>query len=62
MPSEYNVESMPMVKRLYGFDVLADSSDSGRYVDHLELFMHVRPNDPDMKTKRKTKGVLRIDL
>ena len=62
MPAEYNAESRRMVKRQYGFDVLAAGPDSLRYADRLKFFLRVRPNDPEMRTNRKTKGVLRIEL
>ena len=62
MPAAYNVGSFRMVRRMYGFDVLAARSDSPRYADYLEWFGQVRPNDPEMRTSRKTKGVLRIEL
>lgn len=61
-PAEYNVQSGRLVKRLYGFDVLPAVQGSQAYEKHLHLFSRVRLDDPEVKTNRTTKGVLRIDL
>ena len=61
-PTEYNVQSKGMVKKLYGFDIRSAAPDDPDYVDYLEWFLQVRPDDPGVRTSRKTKGVLRIDL
>jgi hypothetical protein len=62
IPAEYNVRSIRMVRRKYGFDVRAVVPDSPSYAKYLEFFSRVRRDDPEVSTKRTTKGLLRIEL
>ena len=62
IPAEYNVQSMRMVRKKYGFDVRAAAPDGPDYADYLEFFSRVRPDDSEVRTNRTTKGLLRIDL
>lgn len=61
-PLEYNIQSKPMVRKLYGFDVLSAADDSEAYLRLLDFFSCVKPNDPDQKTNQERKGLLRIEL
>ena len=62
IPAEYNVRSMRMTRRKYGFDVLAVAPNSSEYAGWLDFFSRVRDDDPEVRTKRTTKGLLRIEL
>ena len=62
VPAEYNVRSMRMVKRKHGFDVRAVAPDSQEYTTSLEFFSRVRRDDPEVRTNRTRKGLLRIEL
>lgn len=62
LPIEYNVQSERMVRRLYGFDVLAAIDGSDAYTRHTDFFSRVRLDDPEQRTSRSRKGLLRIDL
>jgi len=62
IPAEYNVQSMRMVRKKYGFDVRAAALDSPDYLNYLEFFSRVRPDDSDVRTNRTIKGLLRIEL
>ena len=59
-PSEYRIQSMRMMKKEYGFDLLVSTEGSEAYFRRLELFAPVRQDDPDFGASRKTKGVVRI--
>ncbi len=61
-PLEYNIQSKPMVKKLYGFDVLPAVDGSEAYQRFLDFFSRVKPNDPDQNTSQERKGLLRIEL
>ena len=61
-PLEYNIQSKPMVRKLYGFDVLTASDGSEAYRRLLDFFSRVKPNDPDQRTSQERKGLLRIEL
>lgn len=61
-PMEYNIQSKPMVKKLYGFDVLPAVDGSDAYQRLLDFFSRVKLNDPDLKTSQERKGMLRIEL
>lgn len=61
-PLEYNIQSKPMVRKLYGFDVLPAVDGSETYQRFLDFFSRVKLDDPDQNTSRERKGVLRIEL
>lgn len=61
-PMEYNIQSKTMARKLYGFDVLPAVDGSETYQRVLDFFTRVKLDDPDQKTSRKSKGVLRIEL
>ncbi len=61
-PLEYNVQSKPMVRKLYGFDVLPAADGSEAYQRYLAFFSRVKLSDPDQYTSQERKGVLRIEL
>ena len=61
-PMEYNIQSKRAVKKQYGFDVLPAIEGSEVYEEYLRLFSQVRPDDPEQRTTRTTKGLLRIEL
>lgn len=62
LPMEYNVQSKRMVRRLYGFDVLSAIDGSDAYLKQVDFFSRVRLDDPEQRTSRSRKGLLRIDL
>ncbi len=62
LPVEYNVQSKRMVRRLYGFDVLTAIDGSNAYAKYIGFFSRVRLDDPEQRTSRSRKGLLRIDL
>lgn len=61
-PMEYNIQSKPMVRKLYGFDVLPAVDGSETYQRFLDFFSRVKLTDPDQHTSQELKGVLRIEL
>ena len=61
-PSEYRIQSMRMIKKEYGFDLLVSTEGSEAYFRRLELFALVRQDDPDFGASRKTKGLVRINI
>jgi len=61
-PVEYRVQSVRMVQKAYGFDILVAVANSRRYLERLGLFSQVRTDDPGLRTSGKTKGLLRINL
>jgi hypothetical protein len=61
-PLEYNIQSAPMVRKLYGFDVLPAVDGSETYRRFLDFFSRVKLNDPDQYSSQEGKGVLRIEL
>jgi len=61
-PREYNIQSKPMVRKLYGFDVLPAVDGSETYQRFLDFFSRVKLSDPDQHTSQERKGVLRIEL
>ncbi len=61
-PMEYNIQSKPMVRKLYGFDVLPAVDGSETYQRFLDFFSRVKLSDPDQHTSQELKGVLRIEL
>lgn len=61
-PMEYNIQSKPMVRKLYGFDVLPAVDGSETYQRFLDFFSRVKLSDPDQHTSQVHKGVLRIEL
>ena len=61
-PSEYRIQSMRMIKKEYGFDLLVSTEGSEACFRRLELFALVRQDDPDFGASRKTKGVVRINI
>jgi hypothetical protein len=50
-----------MVRRKYGFDIRGLAPDSPEYAEYLEFFSQVRRDDPQVRTNRTRKGVLRIE-
>lgn len=61
-PMEYDIQSKAMVRKLYGFDVLPAVDGSETYQRFLDFFSRVKLDDPDQRTTREHKGVLRIEL
>ncbi|HMG73984.1 MAG TPA: hypothetical protein VK582_10835 [Pyrinomonadaceae bacterium] len=61
-PMEYNVQSRRAVKKRYGFDVLPATEGSEAYDEYVRLFSQIRQDDPEQKTPRSAKGLLRIEL
>lgn len=61
-PFEYNVQSKRMVKRKYRFDVFPAVDGSETYERLVEFFSGVKPDDPDLQTSRRRKGLLRVEL
>ncbi len=61
-PLEYNIQSKPMVRKLYGFDVLPATDGSETYLRLLDFFSLVKLDDPDQETNQERKGLLRIEL
>lgn len=61
-PAEYNVRSVRIVKRNYGLDVRLVVKDSAAYTRALGFFSLLRLDDPSMPSKRRSKGLLRIEL
>ena len=61
-PLEYNVQSKPMVRKLYGFDVLPAVDGSETYRRFLDFFSRVKLGDPDLSASQMRKGMLRIEL
>lgn len=61
-PTEYNIQSKPMVRKLYGFDVLPAVDGSETYQRFLDFFSRVKLSDPDQHTSQELKGMLRTEL
>lgn len=61
-PTEYNLQSKRVVRRLYGFDVLVAREGSGACKEWVEFFSRVKLQDPEQKTSQRRKGLLRITL
>ena len=61
-PAKYNVESKRMVKNQYGFDVRAVELDDPAYLEYQQFFSQIRAGDPELRTNRMAKGILRIEL
>lgn len=61
-PMEYNIQSKPMVRKLYRFDVLPAVDGSETYQRFLDFFSRVKLSDPSQHTGQDRKGVLRIEL
>lgn len=51
-----------MVRRLYGFDIVAVSEPGVDYERAVSFFARVRLDEPTPYTDRTLKGLLRIDL
>ena len=62
IPAEYNVASKSMVRSLYGFDIRAVTESSPEYRKYIELFSRIRPDDPELNTSERRKGMLRFEL
>lgn len=61
-PSDYNLQSKRFVKKRYEFEVFPVRSASREYDSLLDLFLSVKPGDPDFTTSHERKGVLRVAL
>ena len=61
-PSEYNVQSKRMVRRLFGFDMFTAVDGSAQYADTVDFLSDVKDTEPNPYTKRTRKGIVRIEL
>lgn len=61
-PTEYNIQSKRVVRRLYGFDVLVAREGSEACKEWVEFFSRVKLQDPEQQTSQRRKGLLRITL
>ena len=61
-PFRYNILSKRMVRKTYGFDVVAVINQGREYHKAIEYFSRVRPEDEHPYTNRPRKGLLRILL
>ena len=61
-PTEYNVQSKRMVRRLFGFDVFTVVDGSARYSETVDFLSDVKATEPNPYTSRTRKGIVRIEL
>lgn len=61
-PSEYNVQSKRMVRRLYGFDLFAAVDGSAQYADTVDFLSDMKATEPNPYTSRTRKGIVRVEL
>lgn len=61
-PFEYNVMSKRAIRSNYKFDAYFFPDGSEEYREWVEFFSSVRADDPDQRTSRTRKGVLRVVL
>jgi hypothetical protein len=61
-PFEYNVQSKRLVRQLYRFDVRVAVNGSDLYLEAINFFSDVRPEDQKQAGFPPRKGLLRIEL
>ena len=62
LPSEYNVQSKRMVKKLYGFDIFTAVEGGEIYQRTIRFLSNVNPGESIPYTSKPRKGILRIEL
>jgi hypothetical protein len=61
-PFEYNIQSKRMIRKRYRFDVRVAVDGSDVYLEAIEFFRKVRPEDQEQAGYPPRKGLLRIEL